>query len=115
MEHINHISINIRGLISDDKRNKLYEWLKIINCDIAFIQETHFIEIKKDIYDKNWDGIIVNGYSDSQFSRGVSVLFKKDLDVNIIDKHASNERKDNYIKCQDTGQMYYIHKCLCSK
>ena len=76
MEHISHISINIRGLNSDDKRNKLYEWLKIINCDIAFIQETHFIEIKKDIYDKNWDGIIVNGYSDSQFSRGVSVLFK---------------------------------------
>ena len=91
MEHINHISINIRGLNSDDKRNKLYEWLKIINCDIAFIQETHFIESKKDIYDKNWDGIIVNGYSDSQFSRGVSVLFKKDLDINIIDKHASND------------------------
>ena len=91
MEHLNHISINIRGLNSDEKRNKLYEWLKIIKCDIAFIQETHFIECKKDIYKRNWDGIIANGYSDSQFSRGVSILFKVTLDVKIIDKHASND------------------------
>ena len=91
MEHLNHISINIRGLNSDEKRNKLYEWLKIIKCDIAFIQETHFIECKKDIYKRNWDGIIANGYSDSQFSRGVSILFKETLDVKIIDKHASND------------------------
>ena len=50
MEHLNHISIYIRGLNSDEKRKKLYEWLKIIKCDIAFIQETHLIECKKDIF-----------------------------------------------------------------
>ena len=89
MDQLNIISVNARGLNSDDKRLKLYDWLKIINCDVAFIQETHFVESKKDIYNRNWDGIIVNSYSDSQFSRDVSVLFKKKLDIDIIDKHTS--------------------------
>ena len=67
MDQLNIISLNARGLNSDDKRLKL----------------------KKDIYNRNWDGIIVDSYSDSQFSRGVSVLFKKNLDIDIIDKHSS--------------------------
>ena len=43
MQKLNCISVNVRGLNSDEKRIKIYEWLKI-SIDIIFLQETHFIE-----------------------------------------------------------------------
>ena len=44
MQKLNCISVNVRGLNSDEKRIKIYEWLKDISIDIIFLQETHFIE-----------------------------------------------------------------------
>ena len=40
------------------------------------------MEIKKNIYDKNWDGIIVNGYSDSQLV-GEFLFFLRKIKMSI--------------------------------
>lgn len=46
MEKLQILSVNVRGLNSDEKRQKLYEWLKLSQCDVILLQETHFIEKK---------------------------------------------------------------------
>ena len=44
MEKLNCISVNMRGLNSTEKRTKLYDLLNDSNIDIAFLQETLYIE-----------------------------------------------------------------------
>lgn len=46
MEKLQILSVNVRGLNSVKKRQKLYEWLKLYQCDVILLQETHFIEKK---------------------------------------------------------------------
>ena len=56
MDKFEILTVNARGLNSDEKRTKLYAWLHDIQTDIIFVQETHFIE--KDVlkYDARWLG-----------------------------------------------------------
>lgn len=40
------LSVNVRGLNSDEIRFKLYTWLSDMNIDIIVLQETHYVEKK---------------------------------------------------------------------
>lgn len=71
------ISVNARGLNLKEKREKLYSWISDTNIDICFLQETHYIEKNEFQYNCNWSGKSIHAFSDSNFSRGVSILFKK--------------------------------------
>ena len=44
MGKLNLLSANVRGLNTDEKRRKIYSWLHESKIDIAFLQETHFIQ-----------------------------------------------------------------------
>lgn len=79
------LTVNARGLNSDEKRTKLYAWLHDIQTDIIFVQETHHC------------------FSDSKFSRGVSILFKKELDVELIEKHGSIDGRRLFLKVKING------------
>ena len=85
------ISVNVRGLNSDEKRIKIYEWLKDISIDIIFLQETHFIEKYQFKYDARWPGESYHCYSDSTHSRGVFILFRKDIPIEVLSVHRSND------------------------
>lgn len=91
MALINFISINARGLNTKEKRLKFYNWLHDSKIDIALIQETHFTQKNEFNYNCNWRGKSIHCFSDSTYSKGVSVLFKKDLDIDIINRHSSND------------------------
>lgn len=54
MENLQLLSVNVRGLNTDEKRKKCYAWLNELKTDIIFLQETHFIE-------KNEKSIILDG------------------------------------------------------
>ena len=83
MQKLNCISVNVRGLNSDEKRIKIYEWLKYISIDIIFLQETNFIEKYQFKYDARWPGESYHCYSDSTYSRGVTILFRKDIPIEV--------------------------------
>ena len=68
---LNIISVNTRGLNSKEKRDKFYRWIIDTKLDVILIQETHFVE--KMLCNTNVAGM---GFSDSPFSRGVSILFR---------------------------------------
>ena len=83
------LSVNVRGLNTYEKRVKVFDWLCDIKTDIIFLQETHFIEKNEYKYNARWFGESYHCFSDSSFSRGVSILFRKNLPVDIINVHKS--------------------------
>ena len=91
MESLSIKSLNCRGLNTDEKRLKVYTWLNDSQDDIIFLQETHFIQENELRYNARWHGKSVHCFSDSVFSRGVSILFRKDLPFDIISIHRSND------------------------
>lgn len=103
MDKFEILTVNARGLNSDEKRTKLYAWLHDIQTDIIFVQETHFKEKEVLKYDARWLGKSHHCFSDSKFSRGVSILFKKELDVEIIEKHGSIDGRRLFLKVKING------------
>ena len=89
MEKLEIISVNVRGLNCVEKRTKLYDWLTDTKVDIIFLQETHYIEKNELRYNSRWFGKSIHNFSDSVYSRGVSILFRKDLNIEIINVHKS--------------------------
>ena len=92
MHDLNIVSVYVRGLNSVEKRNVFYKWLEQNNFDVVLLQETHYVE-KKEKYDFIWNGISFHNFSDSPYSRGVSILFRKEIDINIIKVHRSNDAR----------------------
>ena len=71
--------------------NYLWFW-KYVNPFQDTYHFNHFnLYIEKYIfkYDSRWTGKSVHCFSDSSFSRGLSILFKKELNIEIIEKHRS--------------------------
>ena len=91
MDNLKFLSVNVRGLNTKEKRLKLFNWLKYSKTDIVFLQETHFTEENESLYNFSWYGKIIHCFSDSTFSRGVSILTKNGLDINILNTHRSND------------------------
>lgn len=91
MDKLNCLSVNCRGLNTAEKRLKFYTWINDSNFDIIFIQETHYTENNIVNYDARWSGISVHCFSDSPFSRGVSILFRNNLSCKIINTHKTND------------------------
>lgn len=84
MEKLQILSVNVRGLNSVEKRQKLYEWLKLYQCDVILLRETHYIEKNELKYNAGWQGKIFHSFSDSSHSKGVSILYRKNLIVEIL-------------------------------
>ena len=84
-------SFNARGLNTYKKRVILFDWLHDTNIDIICLQETHFIENQKYFYDSRWFGKKFHCFSDSVHSRGVTILFKKNIDIEVINHHFSQD------------------------
>ena len=89
MDSLKCISANIRGLNSKEKRKKFFSWILDTNIDICFIQETHFVSKNSFQYNCNWPGESIHAFSDSVFSRGVSILLKKNSNIEVLDIHKS--------------------------
>ena len=84
-------SINCRGLNTDEKRLKVYTWLNDSEDDIIFLQETHYIKDNEFKYNARWNGKSYHCFSDSVFSRGVSILFRKGIIFDALSTHKSSD------------------------
>ena len=78
------ISLNVRGLHDDGKRNKLFAWLNDRKSDIIFLQETFCTDKIEDKVNFSWDGNIYHSLTNSNHSRGVSILFSKDFKHEVV-------------------------------
>ena len=84
---LNIVSLNVRGLNIEQKRDKLFLWLNKVHSTkdkIIFLQETHMTKNREWRWNKLWPGkkLFSNGTSKS---RGVAVLLPKSLDYEILE------------------------------
>ena len=89
MDKLEIVSVNVRGLNTYEKRVKIYDWFTAIKVDIVLLHEKHYVEKNEVKYNSRWFGKSYHCYSDSTFSRGVSILLRKDLHVEVINTHRS--------------------------
>ncbi len=84
-------SLNARGLNNSTKRKTLLHWIQDKHIDIVCLQETFFTVNTVHLLDEDWDGKTLHAPSPSSHSKGVSILFKKDLDIKIIDHYVTQD------------------------
>ncbi len=86
MNTLSIATCNVRGLREDKKRHGVFNWLRKTNCDIIFLQETHGHHVKDSFkWSKEWSGQSIWSRGSSH-SRGVSVLFNRNVKYDIRNK-----------------------------
>ena len=83
-------SLNVRGLCNHKFRGKTFQWLKELKLDIVFLQETY---CKKDFvstFNSSWHGKVIHTVTDSCHSRGVCIMFRENLELEILDSKSSD-------------------------
>lgn len=80
---INLSSLNVNGLKSKPKRNRVIEWIKSQKCSLCFLQETHFDkDIEMDVRNKTEFELYCSHGNTS--SRGVAIFIKRSFDHKVI-------------------------------
>ena len=95
------VSLNVRGIREKLKRNKIFLWLNRQKCDIAFLQETFLTKDMEQLVSRDWKGFCIFDHG-TNHSRGVAIIIRKDLSVNICDK---------YFKCDGRGIALRLSFC----
>ena len=113
------MSINARGINKSSKRITLFKWLEDYKSDITLLQETFLTSKLIDTVKKEWDGTIINNLSNSTHSRGIAILFKKDLDIDIKNTISDKEGRRLLVNVTIQNQDYTIVTMyspnICSK
>lgn len=103
---ISVVSLNVRGLNDNIKRNTVYTWLKQNKHDICFLQETYCSVAVKTQFNKHWNGDIIHSISNSVHSRGVCILLNSNLNYKIISYHSDNEGRIVLVNLEIDGHEY---------
>lgn len=83
------ISVNVRGIHSYAKRMCIFQWLKKMQVDIIFLQETYSTHDIEKYWRNQWDGKIFQAHG-TNHSKGVAILFKNNVDANILSSTIDN-------------------------
>ena len=103
------LTLNVRGIKSNKKRKCVFNWLrKTADADIIFLQETYVDKKLGKRIETEWNGLKYHNYTDSNHSRGVSVLFKSKLDVQILDCKTCSEGRCLLLNVKIDNQHYCL-------
>ena len=85
------ISLNVKGIRDHKKRSSIFHWIVMQNADICLLQETHCCS-DEDVeeWTKDWRGKAYWSKGTNR-SRGVAILFKHNLDIEIKNIVSDNE------------------------
>ena len=102
------VSLNVRGLNDIQKRRTIFQWLQYNKYSIICIQETFLIDSKVKEFNNDWDGKSFHTTSNSSHSRGVSILFNKDFDFELINIVKSNDGRALLLNISYNSQTYTV-------
>ncbi len=89
--YINKTSWNINGCGSQIKRRKVLTYLKSMNTDIAFIQESHIMgDEEAGKFKRDWVGRVFHG-SYSSKGNGVMIRIHKNLSFIMLKQYNDKE------------------------
>ncbi len=90
-------TLNARGLRCVVKRRSVFQYLKNLNIDIIFLQETYCTNEFVSKFDDEWDGKVLHSVSNSSHCKGVAILFKKGLDIQTSNVHRDDEGRRLFV------------------
>ena len=76
------LSVNVQGIRSIEKRLDVFNYLKAKNCDLYCLQDIHSTTSTENFIESQWGGRCLFS-SHSSNSRGVAVLFNKNIDYQV--------------------------------
>ena len=76
------LSLNVRGLNKTIKRRQIFVWLHQQNPDVVFLQETYSSAQNLKSWESEWGGKMIGSHG-TNHSRGVMILFRSKLEVNL--------------------------------
>ena len=112
MDSLKLVSLNVRGL-RGIKRFAIYKWLKDNKFHVCLLQETYCTKDFSDKIKKGWNGEMIHSYSLSKHSKGVSILFSKDLPYKLISKHTDSDGRIILVNIEFNGVQYSICNVYC--
>ena len=104
-------TLNVRGMVSKSKREKILLWMKRHKVDIACLQETHCTKHKLSLFQNSWKGLSVYGLSNSSHSRGVGILFSEKLDVKLDNFTSLNDGRAILVNVVINQKEFVIVNC----
>ena len=104
---INFLSLNVRGLRSGLRRQKVFSWLREKEIDIALLQETYSSEDIESSWSSEWGGDVLFCHG-SPHSCGVMILINSKLDYKIISKHVSGNGRYLILRMIIDGNEFII-------
>ena len=106
--HVHLISLNVQGLRDKSKRLRLNQWLFHQKSDITLLQETHFTnDLVQTLTDEFVEWNLYHSFGESN-CRGVSILIKKQLEVNIIDSKYDNDGRYYFMNIETCDNTFSI-------
>ena len=87
------VTLNVNGLRSNTgavpKRRNLFTWLKRLEADIIFLQETHAMQTDENWWSNEWGRKCYFSNGDN-LSRGVAILFRIGLQIEVMRQISSS-------------------------
>ena len=82
MTTLSILSLNVRGLNNQSKRNAIFQYLKDQNCCLYLLQETYSQKVDEKIWSTEWGSRVYFSHGSSH-SRGTCVLFHPKFDATV--------------------------------
>lgn len=98
---IKFITLNIKGLNSPIKRKRVYTYLKKLDADIVYFQETHLSDEEHRKLKRDWVGQVFSSSFNAK-SRGTTILINKNIPFTVSNKTV--DPSSRFILVQ--GHMY---------
>ena len=108
MAGLNIVTLNTRGMNCHSKRNKVFTWLKGMNCNIALLQETYCTQKFIKTFDRGWAGTCWHSTTDSTHSRGTCIMISNKVEFNLISKHSSDDGRIILVNIDINDIIYCI-------
>ena len=94
------VTLNVRGLLDVNKRRTIFEYYRK-RANVICLQETHSTAECEQVWKNEWGGHILYAHGTSN-SKGVCILIKKELPLNIVKTYSHEEGR--YILCEIEDQ-----------
>lgn len=91
----------------------MYDLLNDIDSDIASLQKTHFVSNKEVNYDARGLGSSHPCFSRFPYFRGVTVLFKKNISLKILNQHRSDDCRKPFLYSSNDENVILVSDLNC--
>ena len=92
------LTLNCKGQQNEVKRKKQYIWAQEAKADVLFLQETHSSYQSENVWRNQWGGETAYFSHGETNSKGVSIHFRRGLDIKLLENFSDPEGRFLWLK-----------------